>query len=104
MRVGVVTELGDVDGPVERGAVERFHVVETNRELETLDVDSLVDDRVEHEAVVRARRKPERQLHEASSISVATRHRLATASSTFQALRLRRSTMFETARTSANGT
>src|SRR5262245_3821595 len=104
VRVRVITELRDVDGPIERRAVEAFNVVEAYRQLEIFEIDASVDDRVEHEAVVRAGREPEGQFHAASSTSVATRQRRATASSTFQAPRFRRSTTFETERTCANGT
>ncbi len=103
MRIGVITEFRDVDRLIEGGAIQRFHVLETDRKLQAFEIDPAVDDRVEHEAIVRAGRKPERELHAPSSTSVAVRHKAATASSMRQAPRLRRSTAFDTARTCANG-
>src|SRR5262249_39448854 len=85
-------------------SVQRFDIGHPHRELEPFEIDALVDDRVEHETVVGARGKTESQLHRPSRISRPARARASTASDSFQSARLRRSIMFETARTSANGT
>ena len=58
-----------------------------------------MDDRVEHEAVVGARRESERQRHASPSMRSASEPRFSIASVSFQAPRLRRSTTFEMART-----
>src|SRR4029453_10379072 len=104
IRVGVKTELGDVHLMRECRLVQRFHVGHANRELEPFEVDPPIDDRVEHEAVVRTRGEAQREFHWRSRILRAAAFRLSIASASFHASRLRRSTTFETARTWANGT
>ena len=61
--VGVIAQLGDVGLAGERGVVERLDVGEPDRELQPFEIDPPVHDRVEHEAVVRARREAQRERH-----------------------------------------
>src|SRR5205823_613304 len=104
MRVRVITDLRDRGVAGERGMVQRLDVHQSNRELEALQVDPPIHDRIEHEAVVRTRRERERQRHAWLTISSTPRPRLSIASAILQLSRFRRSTMFDTARTCANGT
>src|SRR5437870_2698990 len=104
MRVRVVAELRDLGLSRERRAVQDFNVREVDDELEPFGIDAAVDDRVEHEAVVRTRRETERQLHVSSRMRRVVSARRSMASDTRQAPRLRRSTRFETARTCAKVT
>ena len=55
VRVRVITQLRDVRLAGKRRGIQRFDVCHADRELETLEIDPPVDDRVEHEAIVRAR-------------------------------------------------
>jgi hypothetical protein len=51
----VEAEFRDVDVTGERRLVQRFDVCQPHRELEAFEIDAPVDDRIEDEAVVRAR-------------------------------------------------
>jgi hypothetical protein len=61
--VGVIAQLRDVGVAGECRVVQRFNVGQTHRKVEPLQIDSLVHDRVEHEAVVRAWREAQRERH-----------------------------------------
>ena len=62
----MIAQLRDVGLARERRLVQRLDVREAHRELEPFEIDPPVDDRVEHEAVVRAGREAERQRHACS--------------------------------------
>src|SRR5581483_2101216 len=100
----VIAQLADVDAAGERRGVQRLDVGQAHVEIEALEIDAPVHNRIEHEAVVGTGRKRQRQLHTCCRISAAARHSATMAPATFHAWRFRRSTMFETARTCANGT
>ena len=51
----MIAQLRDVDLVRERAAIERFDVLHENSEVDPLEIDTAVDDRIEHEAVVGAR-------------------------------------------------
>src|SRR5262249_5670708 len=104
VRVGVVAHLGHLRLARKRGGVERLDVLEVHGELEPLEIDSAVGDRIEHEAIVRAGGEAKPEFHRHLRMLDAARPRFSIASPRFHASRLRRSTMFETARTCANGT
>ena len=75
--------------PANAGVVQRFHVGHANRKLEPFQIDALVHDRVEHEAVVGAGKSRARAscvIQKASAVA----SRLTIASSIFHASRLRR--------------
>jgi hypothetical protein len=55
----VKTEFGDVDVAAEGPTVERFHIVHRYAELQPLEVDALMHNRIEHEAVIGTRREAE---------------------------------------------
>ncbi len=59
MREGVKTELRDVDVAAQGPTVERLHIVQNDAELQPLEVDALMDDRIEYEAVIGTRREAE---------------------------------------------
>jgi len=59
----VVTQLGDVGLTGKRRFIQRFDVRHADRELQAFEVDPAIDDRIEHEAIVRAGRKAEGQFH-----------------------------------------
>ncbi len=98
VRVGVETELGDVDVAREGAMIQRLDVGERHAELEPLEIDAPMHDRVEHEAVVRTGREGERQRHGCSSTCAAASPSATIASAIFHDPRLRRSTTLDTAR------
>jgi hypothetical protein len=51
----VIAQFRDVDLTAKGCLVQRFDVRKTHVEFEPFEIDAPVDDRIEHEAVVRAR-------------------------------------------------
>src|SRR5689334_3186022 len=84
--------------------IQRFDVGQRDIELEAFAIDAAVHHRVEHEAVVRARRERQRQLHTDSNSFTDCSPSASMAASICHAPRFRRTTALDTARTCANGT
>ena len=101
----MIAQLGDVGVAGERGRVQRFDVGQPHRELEPFEVDALFTIASNMKQSFGTGRKAERQGHAwFDDAQRRRRSRLRIASLIFHASRLRRSTMFDTARTCANGT
>src|SRR5262249_56047669 len=77
MRIGVITQFCDLSLAGERCIIEGFDVRQIDIEVESLEIDTTIHDRVEHEAIVRARRKTERQLHISSRMARTHRPRFS---------------------------